>query len=129
MEIIDFSKKGNVVRFYLGKNGKQCGDDWNDYPYEHNAGEVYDEFIEGYKDISFPFDDLVLEPCDGEINSAYCKNDMIKRKVPCIIVVPKEVYGDSWVWEDFKKYVGADGIHKYYFGDDIGEPDVLMEKR
>lgn len=24
-EIIDFEKKGNLVRFYLGKNGKQWG--------------------------------------------------------------------------------------------------------
>ena len=40
-EIIDFERKGNVVRFYLGKNGEQWGDDWDDAPYEHNAGKVY----------------------------------------------------------------------------------------
>lgn len=29
MQIIDMEKKGNVVRFYLGENGKQWGDELN----------------------------------------------------------------------------------------------------
>ena len=36
-EIIDFERKGNLIRLYLGKNGKQWGDDWVDFPYEHNG--------------------------------------------------------------------------------------------
>ena len=57
MKIIDFSKKGNVVRFYLGEDNCKdyWGDDWNDFPYEHNAGCVYDEYIAGIVDIAFPF--------------------------------------------------------------------------
>ena len=41
MKIVDFKKEGNIVRFYLGEtiNGIY-GDDWDDTPYEHNAGEV-----------------------------------------------------------------------------------------
>jgi hypothetical protein len=66
MQIIDFKRKGNVVRFYLGDaTVHYWGDDWNDRPYEHNAGQVYEEFIKGYKDIAFDFDDLVLEPANG----------------------------------------------------------------
>ena len=142
MKIIDFEKKGNVVRFYLGEktedwgwtnpdylhNGKKpdwlkpCespyGDDWNDHPYEHNAGTVYGEFIKGHKDIAFDFDDLVLEPCDGEWNSPWCKDDMTARNVPCIIVVPKEVVGESWN-TDFRYWVANDNIKKYYFGDEL----------
>ena len=78
MKIIDFEKKGNVVRFYLGEqtenwgwtnpeykdytgktptwlkpSDRYYGDDWDDKPYEHNAGTVYGEFIKGYKDIAF----------------------------------------------------------------------------
>ncbi len=143
MKIIDFKKKGNVVRFYLGektedwgwtrsdytRNGKTpdwlkpsdhyYGDDWDDRPYEHNAGQVYEEFIKGYKDIAFDFDDLVLEPADGawNCNSRWCKDDMVARKVPCIIAVPKEVHQDSWD-DAFDTWAGADGIKKYYFGDD-----------
>lgn len=144
MKIIDFKRKGNVVRFYLGektdywgwtrpdytRNGvtpdwlkpsdKYYGDDWDDRPYEHNAGQVYEEFIKGYKDIAFDFDDLVLEPCCGawNDNSRWCKDDMVARKVPCIIVVPKEVYQDSWD-DSFDTWVAADGINKYYFGDEM----------
>ena len=150
MNIIDFEKKGNVVRFYLGEKTPEWGwtnpnykdytgktptwlepqdlyygDDWDDYPYEHNAGSVYDEFIKGHCDVAFDFDDLVLEPCDGEHNSEWCKEDMRDRYVPCIIVVPKEVYGES-SWDDsFAKWASADGIKKYYFGDQM-EPTALV---
>ena len=143
MKIIDFKKKGNVFRFYLGeetpewgwtrpdytRNGqtpdwlkpsdKYYGDDWDDKPYEHNASQVYEEFIKGYKDVAFNFDDLVLEPADGAWNgnSRWCKYDMVNRKVPCIIIVPKEVYQDSWD-DAFDTWAGADGIKKYYLGDD-----------
>ena len=119
MQIIDFKKKGNVVRFYLGDaTAHYWGDDWNDRPYEHNAGQVYEEFIKGYKDIAFDFDDLVLEPANGawNLNSRWSKEDMIARRVPCIIAVPKEVYQDSWD-DAFDTWAGADGIKKYYFGD------------
>lgn len=124
MQIIDFAAKGNVVRFFLGENGKQWGDDWNDAPYEHNAEEVYDEYVQGTRDIAFPFDDLVLEPCSGEWNSPWTKQDMIKRKIPCIIVVSPEAR-DSCFDESFARYVGSDskGVRKYYFGDDM-EPDT-----
>jgi hypothetical protein len=143
MKIIDFEKKGNVVRFYLGEktvdwgwtnpdykdytgktpnwlkpSDKYYGDDWDDKPYEHNAGTVYGEFIKGYKDIAFDFDDLVLEPCEGEWNSPWCKDDMIARKVPCIIVVPRELTEHDWSTE-FKYWVANDAVKKYYFGDEL----------
>ena len=123
MKIIDFRKKGQTVRFYLGNSDVYYGDDWDDYPYEHNAGEVYDEFIEGYTDVTFPFDDMVLEPADGDFNSNFCKYDMKARKVPCIIVVPQEQV--DW-YDQFTHYVGMDGIKKFYFGDEM-EAEHLME--
>ena len=144
MQIIDFEKKGNVVRFYLGEKTKDWGwankdfknskgetpdwlepcdtyygDDWDDAPYEHNAGRVYDEFIKGHKDIAFDFDDLVLEPCDGEYNSSWSKEDMREREVPCIIVVPKELIKDKYFSSDFNRWVANDKVHKYYMGDEI----------
>lgn len=122
MKIIDFARKGNVVRFFLGADDLKDwhGDDWNDTPYEHNAGEVYDEFVSGHIDIAFAFDKLVLEPCDGTYNSDYCKDDMKARKVPCLIVVPAELAQDSW-YGDFAHWVGADGVLKFYFGDRMEE--------
>lgn len=145
MKIIDFDRKGNTVRFYLGehtndwgwvnkdylRNGeksdwvkpeeKYYGDDWSDTPYEHNAGTVYDYFVKGTKDIAFNFDDLVLEPCDGAYyNSDYSKDDMVDRKIPCIIVVPKDAVGDSWEDSfDYWNQIDDPRIKKYYFGDTL----------
>lgn len=119
MKIIDFERKGNVVRFYLGKDSLQdwYGDDWNDCPYEHNAGTVYDEYVAGHVDIAFPFDDLVLEPsCGYHPNSEYCKDDMKARRVPCIIVVPGRLADGGWD-DNFDRWAGADGIRRFHFGD------------
>lgn len=116
-QIIDFEKKGNTVRFYLGKNGKQYGDDWNDRPYEHNAGKVYDEFIKEFKDITFPFESFVLEPSDGIDNSIWSKEDMIKRKVPCIIVLHEEFQDE--LSDNFNEVIGNKNAIKFYFGDEI----------
>lgn len=119
-KIIDFERKGNVVRFYLGADNcsDYWGDDWNDAPYDCNAGRVYEEYITGFRDVTFPFDSLVLDP-SSEWNRSmryFSKEDMIKRVVPCIIVVPKSVSDNSWS-ECFSDWVGADGILKIYFGD------------
>ena len=119
MKIIDFSKHGNVVRFYLGNDSLKewYGDDWDDIPYEHNAGEVYNQFVAGYVDIAFPFDCLVLEPKDdwhNEGNSEWSKEDMKNELVPCIIVVPETLtdYDDT-----FEHYVGMKEVYRIYFGD------------
>ena len=156
MNIIDFEKRGNVVRFYLGEkteewgwvnpnykdyNGdtpdwlkpkdRYYGDDWNDVPYECNAGSVYGEFIKGYKDISFPFDYIVLEPCDTD-KTLWCKDDMADRRVPCIVVIKfgkpnsaDELIGGEYICEDFNYWACGDreNVIKYYFGDNM-DPDV-----
>lgn len=120
MQIIDMERKGNLVRFYLGENGKQWGDDWDDSPYDCNAGTVYDEYVNEVKDVGFPFDSIVLEPCDGKLNCGYCKEDMIKRRVPCLIVVSSEL-AEEFYWKDndFYFWVGNENVKKFYFGDEI----------
>ena len=130
MKIIDFKKKGNIVRFYLGADDLKewWGDDWNDRPYEYNAEQVYDEYVSGHKDVSFPFDWIVLEPRDGTLNSEWSKEDMIKRTIPCIIAVPPEVQGDSWDDESFAHWVGSDRVSKYYFGDKMEVVGVAADE-
>lgn len=121
-KIIDFDRKGNVVRFYLGADdcSDYWGDDWNDAPYDCNAGMVYDQYVTGVKDVTFPFDSLVLEPSSDSYGSRryFSKEDMRKRIVPCICIVPKDVYGEKWAY-DFDDWIGADGIKKIYFGDPV----------
>lgn len=120
MKIIDFAKRGNLVRFYLGADDcdDYYGDDWNDRPYEHNAGTVYDEFVTGTMDVVFPFRCLVMEPSEdwhNDNNSPYCKDDMKARLVPCIIAVDP---GEDWHYHDeFNYWLSADHAEKIYFGD------------
>jgi len=91
-ELIDCKIKGNMVRLYLGKNGKQWGDDWNDKPYEHNAGRVYDEYVEKIADISINFEYDVNEPADfaKDSNSNFCREDFIKGKIYAFAVINPE---------------------------------------
>ena len=129
-KIIDFERKGNQVKFILGSTDleKWYGDDWDDKPYEHNAGSVYDEFVLGEKIMTFDYYDAVLEPCSGTYNSPYSKDDMRSRRIPCIVVVNKELLKDHiayWGNTDdieFAQYASsADNklIQKLYFGDII----------
>lgn len=126
MKVIDFSKKGNVVRLYLGDDNctDYWGDDWDDAPYEHNAGTVYDEYVLGYVDIAFSFNTVVLEPKEDwryDGNSPYSKKDMKKHNVPCIIIAPQwlvETFDDYYV-ETFSHWLGNKYAIKVYFDDDI----------
>lgn len=128
MKVIDFSRKGNVVRFYLGADDLEdyYGDDWDDAPYDCNAGEVYERYVSAYIDVSFPFDSAVLEPCNGVHNCCYAKDDMKDGIVPCIIVVPKEMLENAyWHDYDFSYWVGSKDKIAVYFNDPV---EKLVEK-
>lgn len=107
-----------MVRFFLGKDNDEeyGGDDWNDTPYESNAGSVYEQYVTGTVDLAFPFDALVLEPCSDVINSRYCKDDMKAGIVPCVIVVPTDLAKNSWQ-TSFDYWVSSKDILKFYFND------------
>lgn len=133
MKIIDFEKKGNVVRFYLGKDdlNDYGGDDWNDVPYEHNAEKVYDEYISGTIDVAFPFVYTIVEPADDwhyNFNSPFCKDDMKAEKVPCLIIVP--LTDSSFIDNKaFSYYVGSNTITKIYFNDRVESIKALAEEQ
>lgn len=89
MFLIDFEKKGNVIRLYFGEDDQYWGDDWDDTPYEHNAGQVYDEFVKCYIDYAFPYTYFVTEPADDygyRGNSPYSKQSMKDERCPCLII-------------------------------------------
>lgn len=120
-KIIDFEVKGNVVRFALGDktDTEYWGDDWDDAPYEHNAGGVYSKYIKGYATIYFPFNYEVLTPeFDWHYNgnSPFSKADFKSGAIPCVVV---EKNADC-----FSCYSTA-GLKKnnlmYYF-EDVMEP-------
>lgn len=119
-KILDFECFGNIVKLYLGEtvNGIY-GDDWNDIPYEHNAGTVYDKFYTDTVEIAFPLSTQVYEPCFGYDNSPYCKNDFLFRKVPFLLFGQLE---ESWRYHDFDELLEkVPTLHKLYIGDDWDE--------
>ncbi len=116
--IIDAETKGNVVRFYIGDiNANYCGDDWDDRPYEDNAGTVYSNFVDHTIDVAFPFDADVFEPNTGR----YCKNDIKNRMAPCIIIVPSSAKEYRWQYRPLEDWIASDKTQKFYFGDTIDE--------
>ena len=118
-KIIDFEKKGNVVRFYIGTADDYYGDDWNDVPYEHNAGRVYDEYVTRIIDIAFPFDMTVTEASDDwayENNTPFCKDVLKNGDIPCIVAIPEEVnqYDPS-----FSKYAASTRCVRFFFNQPV----------
>ena len=114
-KIIDFEKKGNVVRFFIGTANDYYGDDWNDTPYEHNAGCVYEEYVTRTIDVAFPFDTTVTEASDDwhyNNNTPFCKDDMKNGDIPCVIVIPKEV--DEYD-PCFTKYSASTRCVRFFF--------------
>lgn len=103
------------------------GDDWNDTPYECNAGIVGDRF-EDVEIVIRPHTDIsVTYPHEGHCNSSWCRNDMKTGIVPLAVTVPDDVaerYGDDWRVENGGGYgnsyeciVGMKGTSRVYFGD------------
>ena len=120
MKIIDYAKKGNLVRFYLGKDdcNNYYGDDWDDAPYLDNAGKVYDKFVIGTWDICFSFNCIVLEPyLESYLNSTLTKNDFKEKKIPCLRII----FGDN---DQYKNNTGLD----IYFNDTIEEVKEKLNK-
>lgn len=131
MKIIDIGRKGNLVRFYLGDNDcdDYWGDDWDDRPYEHNAGSVYKEYVKGTRDVVFPFDWVVTEPADDWIymgNSPFSKQDFIERKAPALAAA--HLY-DEYCSDRYSEVVLRDDCVKFYFGDPMEPGDTVVYEK
>lgn len=120
MKIIDWYAKGNVVRFYLGKDDLKYwgGDDWNDRPYEHNAGGVlcYDGII----DVAFGFDVSMIQAHKDyhyKGNSPYSKDDFKERKAPILII---DTTGEQ---RYYSIALGDPNCIKIYMGDRVEDID------
>lgn len=149
LKVIDCERKGNVIRFYLGKkiadwgwtnpdykdprDGKRpawlkpsdtfYGDDWDDAPYQDNAGRVYDQFIYGWYDMYVPFDLIVVDGwkyiqrfiVDSAFYTRYAnhmsKNALVKRKASVITICAKdgdEILGDFYIGDDIEDLICTD---------------------
>ena len=122
LKIIDFKKAGNVIRLFAGTGDDYWGDDWDDTPYEHNAGPVYDQYIIAFVDIGFPVDTIVTEPSDDwhyNGNSPYCKEDFKKNNAPCLIInkAPEDI--SSYPEDEYSRLLGDKNTKHIYFNDDF----------
>ena len=125
--ICDWQTKGNVVRLYCCDQDNYddiWGDDWNDQPYEHNAGQVYDEYVNKVIDIYFDFDVVILEADEDWTyggNSPFSKQDFKEGKAPIFIAYwPQK--DDYWEGNEYHLLIGAKNtnrILKFYMGDMI----------
>lgn len=74
---------------------EQWGDDWDDAPYEHNAGTPYEDDDNEIKQIYFELPNYYHVPCTGYTNSPYAVEDINKGVV-------------AWLWTDnFKIFAGT----------------------
>ena len=125
--ICDWQTKGNVVRLYCCRKDVYddvWGDDWDDIPYEYNAGLVYDKYISYTIDLYFDWDIVILEAKNDWIyngNSPFSKSDFKENKAPIFIAYwPQE--NDYWDGSEYHKVIGcknSNRILKFYMGDNI----------
>lgn len=78
---------GQCAYFTTCELSKQWGDDWNDAPYEHNAGSPYEwrsgSGADPYRIVRLYFDDVPYDqPCDGCCNSLYSVEAINAGRVP-----------------------------------------------
>ena len=122
-EILDCTTRGNVIRFYLGKNGEQWGDDWSD-PFD-NAGTVYMRYVGATVDMYVPYNDVILTAMDVSYQyySGFSKEQMRDGCFPCAIIVPEKIQ-QNFCDLTFEKCQGGADVHKYYCGRTLFLKDV-----
>ncbi len=120
--IVDFELYSNQLVLFLGKPNiaDYHGDDWDDSPYDCNAGTVYREYYEDMVILNFDENFEVIEPKYGYLNTPYCKNDMKNKKVPCILyqnvnLLPAHKY------YNFAEAWASKGYNEIYMGDKISK--------
>ena len=69
----------NNIMYFTSDIKNQWGDDWNDRPYEHNAGTPYETHTTVKK---IAFIGYYSEPCSYHHNSPYSVQDINNGAVP-----------------------------------------------
>ncbi len=102
---------GSWLYFTTQPLDKQWGDDWNDAPYEHNAGAPYDgnDWAISVYAWQGPFE----EPSEGQLNSGYSVEHINQRMVP---------------WLQSSRYGATPGAVKVWAGMTVAEVSALIRK-
>ena len=104
LKICWIKNKGNYIRFYFTTQDDYWGDDWNDAPWEDNAGDVYSEFVEYFVDVIVPFNYKVTHTLN-DLYDPYQSNvaiaDLVDNNAP-FIYVTADCY-EPKIYEKIKK--------------------------
>lgn len=126
MKVLDLERKGNLIRFFLGSDylNKWYGDDWDDVPYELNAGPVYDSFVKVEVDVVLPYDTSIIDACEvsyseelynyNASHEEYCKYDYIYSDKPFAWFIPDDPYEGGPALASYLN--AAKGIQKVFLG-------------
>ena len=95
--LIDACWQGNTLRLYFGSSVEEItGDDFDDIPYESNAGIVYSEFVKCVLDVMIPFGFTICDPA-SELgcyeNSTLSRNDFKNGDIP-LFWITDDTMGD-----------------------------------
>lgn len=118
LKIIDFYISGNQMKLYLGEPSENnyWGDDWDDAPYEHNAGTVYSDFVKDIVVVNFLGDELV-EICEKYTNSPFSKEDFKNGAPFAYIENENEEYSMHQIRRN--NIFDNNNIRKFYFNTPI----------
>lgn len=89
--IIGINQKGNLLELALTSNFDKNthGDDWDDKPYDINAGEVYQEYVSKYQIVYVPFNKTVYTYSNyhnlTHVNLSML--DLLHKKEPILYIV------------------------------------------
>lgn len=100
--LVDVDSCGNNVRLHFGTDvqyKKSWGDGWDDIPAEHNAGSVYDEYVDHVVTYDVDTRYVVADPMSGYFwtNSPYSRQDYKCREVPALVVCREEAFSANYM--------------------------------
>lgn len=123
LKIIDFEVHGSQLVLYLGKpeTKEYWGDDWDDTPYEHNAGTVYERFVEDIITLNLDIEDYVKEPASFTINSRFCKEDFQRGEYPFAVIITEPEYS----FNNFHDMIHQPNAIVLYFNDPVSKIDGI----
>ena len=93
--------EGNKA-YFTNNWKKQWGDDWDDAPYEHNAGTPYHSYYENGKEIPILLKEIYFEipkyyklPDDGYSNSPFSVQDINNHRVPWLTINNQYIFAGT----------------------------------
>lgn len=101
---------GDILMVYFTNNPKQWGDDWNDKPYEHNAGEPYTE--DRYDIKKFIIEGNLKTPSLEYNNSPYSVEDINNGCIGWLRGDKSELMAGADI-EEFYKFCRENKINVY----------------